>query len=147
MRRPALFVAVMLLAGCGTQTVVARYGPTECGPLVTVVVSQDRSRVDRECAEMGSLLPSLGCEQTTSVTLADGTRVRTVRVIRYAASLPSPDALEIEIHELCHVAASLQCIPDPCHLLHDYWPSAILRSSPFGARSYSGGSRTPADAP
>jgi hypothetical protein len=30
--------------------------------------------------------------------------------------VPSALAIEIDVHELCHVVAALQSIEDPCHL-------------------------------
>jgi hypothetical protein len=117
--RPALAVlaSVLLLAGCTTSTRTARMGrlpSTE--PLITLVVSDDRKVVERECRDVPALGPVLGCSMWRPVQVDGATEVKVMKVVRYADSMPSPLALEIDAHELCHVVAALQPIDDPCHV-------------------------------
>jgi len=115
--RPFLVVAslALALAGCaGTR--VGQVGRLPTGDrLVTVVLSDDRETVDRECGYPLAVGPVYGCQSTNAISLPDGRTARLIRVVRYTDTLPSPMAFEIEIHELCHTVAALQTIDDPCH--------------------------------
>jgi hypothetical protein len=109
--------SLLLLVGCATSTRMARMGPlpwTE--PLVTLIVSDDRRVVERECRDVPALGPVLGCSMWHTVRIAGEAPVKVMEVVRYADSVPSELALEIDVHELCHVVAALQSIDDPCHL-------------------------------
>jgi hypothetical protein len=114
-----MLAAIALLTGCaGTR--VARLGTlVDQQPLVTLVISQDRAVVERECQPALAIGPILGCQTSRIVTLADGVAARAVRIVRYTDALPSALALGIEIHELCHAVASLQSLADPCHAGND----------------------------
>jgi hypothetical protein len=109
----------LILTGCATSTRIARMGPLpSLEPLVTLVVSDDRRVVEHECREVPALGPILGCSMWRAIRLG-GTEVKVMKVVRYADVVPSPLALEIDVHELCHVVAALQTIEDPCHLGND----------------------------
>jgi hypothetical protein len=107
--------ALLLLAGCAGTTRTMRMGPLPQGqPLVTLVVSEDRDVVARECAGVPAAGRLLGCHRWRRLAL-DGGDVRLVTIVRYTDALPSALALEIDVHELCHAIAALQPIADPCH--------------------------------
>jgi hypothetical protein len=107
-------VALFALMGCAV-TRTASFGPLAGDHmLVTLVVSEDRAVVAHECRDLHSGA-ILGCQTSTPVTLEDGRRARTVKIVRYTDQLPSPLAFEIDIHELCHAVAALQLLEDPCH--------------------------------
>ena len=115
----ALLGAMALLTGCaGTR--VAQLG-TLAGQqqLVTLVISQDRAVVERECQPALAIGPIMGCQNSRVVTLPEGATARAIRIVRYTDSLPSDLSLGIEIHELCHAVASLQSLVDPCHTGND----------------------------
>lgn len=118
--RIALIVlaAVVGLTGC-LSTRMVDMGPLPSGPLVTLVVSEDRAVVERECREVAMLSPVLGCSVWRAVSPDGVTTIKAMKVVRYTDSLPSPLALEIDVHELCHVVAALQPIEDPCHVGND----------------------------
>lgn len=111
---------LLLLAGCAKSTRMARMGALpSMEPLVTLIVSDDRRVVERECRDVPAVGPVLGCSMWRTVRV-DGTRdVKLMKVVRYADSLPSELAIEIDVHELCHVVAALQSIDDPCHVGND----------------------------
>ena len=115
------FVVLALLAvaatGCATGTMVAKFGPLPSGAsLMTLIVSEDVDVVRRECAEVGVFGRVLGCQSSRPVREANvPLPVRTVKIVRYADTLPSATSFEIDAHELCHVVAALQLIADPCH--------------------------------
>lgn len=117
MRRCLLGAAALTLAGCGATTSV-QYGTLSTGaPVVELVVTTDRAVVDRECdldpaVTLGR--PVWGCRIQRRVPGLE--RVRAVKVVRWTDAVPGEQALEIEAHELCHVVAGLQSIPDPCHV-------------------------------
>jgi hypothetical protein len=110
-----LVLLVSALAGCaGTR--IAALGTLPGGErLVTVVVTQDREVVERECNRPLAVGPLLGCQISRPVATPGRAATRTVKVVRYADALPSPMAFDIEVHELCHVVAALQTLEDPCH--------------------------------
>ena len=108
--------ALLTLAGCATSTRTARMGPLATGPLVTLIVTDDRAVVERECREVPALGPILGCSIWRTVQPDGRTEVKMMKVVRYTDALPSALALEIDAHELCHVVAALQPIDDPCHV-------------------------------
>jgi len=85
-------------------------------PLVTLIVSDDRRVVEHECRDVPALGPVLGCATWRTIRVDGTTDVKVMKVVRYADSVPSALALEIDVHELCHVVAALQSIDDPCHL-------------------------------
>jgi hypothetical protein len=110
-----LLISAAALTGCAS-TRMAGLGPLPNDEkLVTLVVTEKRSTVEEHCRGAFALGPILGCQMMRSTTAADGRPVRTVKIVRYTDSLPSPMAFEIDLHELCHTVASLQTISDPCH--------------------------------
>jgi hypothetical protein len=112
---PALAAGVLLLAGCALSTRTLQMGPLPQGQrLVTLVVSEDREVVRRECAGIATAGRALGCHRWRRISLA-GSDVQLVTIVRYTDALPSALALEIDAHELCHAIAALQPIADPCH--------------------------------
>jgi hypothetical protein len=113
----ALLAALLLLSGCATTTRMVQMGPLpSLEPLVTLVVSDDRKVVERECRDVPAMGPVLGCAIWRTIRIDDGTPVKLMKVVRYADTLPSEMAIEIDVHELCHVVAALQSIDDPCHV-------------------------------
>ncbi|HXG16604.1 MAG TPA: hypothetical protein VNK50_10165 [Calidithermus sp.] len=111
----ATLLALIALSGC-TTTRVGRLGTlADDRPLVTLIVTEDRQVVLDECQGAPGFGRVLGCQRTDGVRLPDGAVVRTMKVVRYTDTLPSPLAFEIDLHELCHVVAALQEIDDPCH--------------------------------
>ena len=108
--------ALLLLSGCASTSTMQMGLLPHGQKLVTLVVSEDREVVDRECASVAATGRLLGCHLWRRVTLPGGTDVRLITIVRYTDSLPSALALEIDVHELCHAIASLQPIPDPCHI-------------------------------
>jgi hypothetical protein len=116
-RRVAIvLVAVITVGGCATSTRIANMGTLPTGPLVTLIVSDDRAVVERECREVPALGPILGCSIWRTVQPDGKTDVKVMKVVRYTDAVPSALALEIDAHELCHVVAALQPIDDPCHV-------------------------------
>ena len=110
-----LAVAALCVSGCATATRVARMGPLAGDHvLVTLVVTEDREVVSRECANILALGPILGCQKSWAVP-GSPVPVRAVKIVRYTDSIPSPLAFEIDAHELCHAIAALQGMEDPCH--------------------------------
>ncbi len=110
----ALLVGVVE-SGCAT-TMSARFGPLADGrSLVTLVVSEDLEVVRRECASVPARARILGCQLSTPSATPSALPVRTIKIVRYAETLPSAVTFEIDAHELCHAIASLQLMPDPCH--------------------------------
>jgi hypothetical protein len=116
-RRVSVALVVLLtLGGCATSTRTAQMGPLSTGPLVTLIVTDDRAVVERECRDVPALGPILGCSIWRAVQPDGRTDVKMMKVVRYTDALPSAFALEIDAHELCHVVAALQPIDDPCHV-------------------------------
>jgi hypothetical protein len=112
-----LLASMLLLTGCATSTRMARMGPLpSTEPLVTLIVSDDRRVVEHECRDVPALGPVLGCSMWRTIRVDAGRDVKVMKVVRYADALPSELALEIDVHELCHVVAALQSIDDPCHV-------------------------------
>ena len=110
-----LAVVALCLPGCATATRVARMGPLPGDHmLVTLVVTEDRQVVSRECANVLAAGPILGCHMSWTVP-GQRVPVRAVKIVRYTDSIPSPLAFEIDVHELCHAIAALQVTDDPCH--------------------------------
>jgi len=85
-------------------------------PLVTLIVSDDRRVVEHECRDVPAIGPILGCATWRTIRVDGTAEVKVMKVVRYADAVPSALALEIDVHELCHVVAALQSIDDPCHL-------------------------------
>ena len=115
-------VFALTLSGCATGTRIASFGPLpDGGKLVTLVVSDDLEVVRRECAELAIFGRVLGCHTShpvpgnTSGRANGAGPVRTIKIVRYAETLPSPATFEIDAHELCHAIAVLQLLEDPCH--------------------------------
>ena len=100
-------------------------------PLVTLIVSDNRRVVEHECRDVPALGPVLGCSMWRTIRVNGTTDVKVMKVVRYADSVPSTLAMEIDIHELCHVVAALQSIDDPCH--HDN--DGVIQSAAGVARS------------
>ena len=130
---------LITLAGCAT-TRRMEMGPLDgVGPLVTLVVTEDRAVVQRECD--GIITPGriMGCRVIRRVKVDEDVTVQAMKIVRYTDSLPSPLAFEIDAHELCHAIASLQAIDDPCHVdnygfVQASFGSPGLLSSSFRAR-------------
>ena len=114
-RLAAMTLGAVLLAGCASTSTMQMGVLPHGQKLVTVVVSEDRAVVDRECAGVPATGRLLGCHLWRRVTLPGGGDVRLITIVRYTDSLPSTLSLEIDVHELCHAIASLQAIADPCH--------------------------------
>lgn len=112
----AELIGVIALGGCAASTRTASMGPLPTGPLVTLIVSDDRALVERECRDVPALGPILGCSMWRTVQPDGKTDVKVMKVVRYTDAVPSALALEIDAHELCHVVAALQPIEDPCHV-------------------------------
>jgi hypothetical protein len=111
-----LLGSLVLLAGCAAATRTARMGPLpSMEPLVTLIVSDDRSVVAHECRDVPAIGPVLGCSIWRTVRADGGATVKVMKVVRYADAVPSELAMEIDAHELCHVVAALQALDDPCH--------------------------------
>lgn len=109
-------VFALALTGCATGMRVATFGPLPDGAkLVTLVVSDDLEIVRRECAELAIFGRVLGCHIANPVRGDGPAPVRTIKIVRYAETLPSPATFEIDAHELCHAVAALQRLADPCH--------------------------------
>jgi hypothetical protein len=110
-----LAVAAVGLSGCAAATRVARMGPLAGDHvLVTLVVTEDRQVVRRECENVLAAGPILGCQMSWTVP-GPHPPVRAMKIVRYTDSIPSPLAFEIDAHELCHAIAALQVMNDPCH--------------------------------
>ena len=111
-----LALVALCLSGCATATRVARMGPLLGDHmLVTLVVTEDRQVVSRECDNVLAAGPILGCHKSWTVP-GPHRPVRAVKIVRYTDSIPSPLAFEIDAHELCHAVAALQVMDDPCHV-------------------------------
>ena len=110
-----LGVALVGLTGCASTRSIEFGLIAPDRPLVTLVVSEDRDLVKRECQAAASRMQVLGCQMSKIVTLPGDVIAKTVKIVRFTDSLPSPMALEIDAHELCHTVASLQGLIDPCH--------------------------------
>lgn len=108
-------LATLVLAGCAGTRVgsVGRLPNDE--RLVTLVVTEDRKRVDTECKGVPALGTLLGCHVARRVEVDAHGTIQTVKLVRFTDRLPSALAFEIEAHELCHTVANLQAIRDPCH--------------------------------
>jgi hypothetical protein len=116
-RAVVLLACLLALAGCARSTRMARMGPLpSLEPLVTLIVSDDRRVVEHECRDVPAFGPVLGCSMWRTIRIERDREVKVMKVVRYADSLPSELALEIDVHELCHVVAALQSIDDPCHV-------------------------------
>lgn len=107
-------LALLALSGCAA-TLTAYAGPVGQENILTLVVSRDLGLIGEKCGAFPLGGRVYGCEFTRSLQMPDGTSVRLVTVVRYTDSLPSGLSFEVEVHELCHVVAALQAIPDPCH--------------------------------
>jgi hypothetical protein len=108
-------LAALLFAGCAGTRVGAVGRLSNDDRLVTLVVTEDRKRVDSECKGVPSLGSLLGCHVSRRVELEDSAAVQVVKIVRFTDRLPSAMAFEIEAHELCHAVAGLQAMRDPCH--------------------------------
>ncbi|MBI2216955.1 MAG: hypothetical protein HYU51_06615 [Candidatus Rokubacteria bacterium] len=121
----------LLLAACAGTRVAEMGRLPNRDNLVTLVVSEDRAVIEQHCQGALAAGPIYGCQVTRYSPLADGSSVRLIKIVRYTDRLPSPMALEIDVHELCHAVASLQSVPDPCHVGNNGFlqtaPRAIMR--------------------
>jgi len=125
-----LGVSCIVVTGCASPTRMIRMGPLPAGErLVTLIVSEDRELVRRECAGVPAVGLILGCHRWRDVRLPDGGEARLVKIVRVTDALPSEFAFEIDAHELCHAVAALQLIDDPCHDDN----GGVIRSSPNAA--------------
>jgi hypothetical protein len=123
----------VILSGCAGTTRIAEMGRLpNAENLVTLVVSEDREVVARQCDGALAVGPIYGCQVTRVASLPDGSTVRLVKIVRYTDKVPSALALEIDVHELCHAVASLQAVADPCHVGNNGFlenaPRAVLRA-------------------
>jgi len=129
---PVLSIVLALgtvLSGC-VSTRMAGVGTLPNGErLITLVVSEDRQVVHRQCQDVPALGPVLGCQTSRALALPNGVAVRAVKIVRYTDVLPSRMAFEIDAHELCHAIAAVQSIEDPCHAVDHgiVESSALLR--------------------
>jgi len=129
---PVLSIVLALgtvLSGC-VSTRMAGVGTLPNGErLITLVVSEDRQIVHRQCQDVPALGPVLGCQTSRALALPNGVAVRAVKIVRYTDVLPSRMAFEIDAHELCHAIAAVQSIEDPCHAVDHgiVESSALLR--------------------
>jgi hypothetical protein len=111
-----MLALALALSGCASGTLVARFGPLADGKsLVTLVVSDDLDIVGRECAEVQAIGRILGCHIAKPAMARSMLPVRSVKIVRYAETVPSAVTFEIDAHELCHAVAALQLLDDPCH--------------------------------
>lgn len=119
--RWCMLLALVTLGATGcASTLTASFGPLAGNHmLVTLVVTEDRDVVARECEGVRTAAEVLGCQKSWPITLPDGRGLRTMKIVRYTDRLPSPLAFEIDVHELCHAVAALQLFDDPCHRLND----------------------------
>ena len=127
---PVLSIVLALgtvLSGC-VSTRMAGVGTLPNGErLITLVVSEDRQIVHRQCQDVPALGPVLGCQTSRALALPNGVAVRAVKIVRYTDVLPSRMAFEIDAHELCHAIAAVQSIEDPCHAVdHGIVESSVL---------------------
>jgi hypothetical protein len=114
-RAVILLAAVLAMTGCAT-TRRMEFGPlANRESLVTLVVSEDRGVIARECGG-ASAAARESCENFRPIVLDGGLIVRAVTLVRYTDTLPSAVAFEIDAHEMCHAIAALQPIDDPCHI-------------------------------
>lgn len=126
-----LLLAALAFTGCAS-TRAMQFGMIATGqPLVSLVVSEDRTVVQQECRGVPASGHVLGCQTSRLIALPGHKVARSVRIVRFTDALPSAMATEIEIHELCHAVAALQGILDPCHdgnngVLHSALPSSGL---------------------
>ncbi len=110
-----LLGAALLSTACAT-TRSGVMGPLSSDePLVTLVVTKDKSLIQDHCRGAVAVGPILGCQVTRVTTQPDGQAVKVIKIVRYTDALPSAVAFEIDLHELCHAAATLQSVADPCH--------------------------------
>ena len=129
-----MMAAALTITGCGTTTRMASFGPLPGGSsLVTLVVSEDLEVVTKECAGVVARGRVMGCQIARPVNGGGGLPVRTIKIVRYAETAPSPVTFEIDAHELCHAVASLQLLKDPCHLGN----GGVLQA--YGATDSTGG--------
>ena len=105
----------LLLTGCATTRMMQMGVLPQGRHLVTLVVTEDRDVVRDECRSVPASGTLLGCHLWHRVSLPEAGEVQLVKIVRYTDALPSPFALEIDVHELCHAIAALQPIADPCH--------------------------------
>lgn len=120
-------VAALFVVGCASTRVgsIGRLSNDE--PLLTLVVTEDRKRVDAECKGVPSLGALVGCHVARRVERNGHPTVKAVKIVRLTDRLPSAMAFEIEAHELCHALASVQSMADPCHAEdRGVWTSAPI---------------------
>lgn len=108
-------VAALFVVGCASTRVGSIGLLSNDERLLTLVVTEDRKRVDAECKGVPSLGALVGCHVARRVERDGHPTVQAVKIVRLTDRLPSPMAFEIEAHELCHAVASLQSMADPCH--------------------------------
>lgn len=129
-RRLAPLAVVLLLAGCASATRSGQLGPLSGDAhLVTLVVTEDPTVIRGECPQAILVGNVLGCQTARHVRLPEGGAARLVKIVRFTDRVPSAMAFEIDLHELCHVVATLQSIPDPCHVgnggVVQHYPAAL----------------------
>jgi hypothetical protein len=113
---PLAVLTIALLAGCASTRSAAMGRLPNDENLVSLTVTQDRSIVEQQCEGVPAVGRILGCQTMRTLVLPDGEHVRLVKIVRFTDTLPSEMAFEIDLHELCHAIASVQSVPDPCHV-------------------------------
>ena len=121
-----IMAAALSLTACATTRTGSMGLLPNYERLVTLTVTEDRSRIADECRGALAVGPILGCQITRNTALPDGSIVRLIKIIRYTDALPSEMAFEIDLHELCHAVATLQSVADPCHAENN----GLLKSQP-----------------
>ena len=108
-----LLAAMFSVVGCSTVTQTAHVGLlSNRESLVTLVVTEDQQVVARGCNNIPRVQ---GCRHAGLSTLADGTVVRTVKIVRYTDTPPTAETFASEARQLCELIAALQSAPVSCH--------------------------------
>jgi hypothetical protein len=74
--------ALLLLSGCASTSTMQMGLLPQGQKLVTLVVSEDREVVDRECAGVAGTGRLLGCHLWRRITLPGGADVRLITIVR-----------------------------------------------------------------
>src|SRR5207244_5873713 len=84
-----VLVLGIVLSGCAS-TRIAEVGTLPNGErLITLVVTENRQVVHRQCQDVPALGPVLGCQTSRALALPNGVAVRAVKIVRYTDVLPS----------------------------------------------------------
>jgi hypothetical protein len=109
-------ITAILLAGCVSTRSAAMGRLPNNEHLVSLLVTQDRTLVEKQCEGVAAIGRILGCQTMRTMVLPGGEQIRLVKIVRFTDALPSAMAFEIDLHELCHAIASVQSVSDPCHV-------------------------------